>query len=190
MKLEEIPATTKPFRRPHPTVAASALASVVWWIPVEAEASVPFSIDANYAEPLNIEGATHGFGGQLRFGPRLDLKVLTLDSEIVAGGVGFYDENGSAAAQSYHGLLGPRLGILWGVRPSVYSHLGIGHTVFETADNQTSLAGDLGVALDLTFFPFVDVGAQAAWNFVAGDESAPSTQYLTAGLHITFVGGD
>jgi hypothetical protein len=167
-----------------------ALASVVFGFIPEARASVPFSVDVNYAEPLNIEGATHGWGGQLRVGPRLDLKVITIDSELVAGGVGFYDAYGSPAGQSYHGLLGPRLGLLWGVRPSVFSHLGVGHTVFEAAESQTSLAGDLGFALDLTFFPFVDVGAQAAWNFVAGDQNAPSTQYLTAGLHISFVGKD
>ncbi len=168
----------------------AAFASSVFWLTPEAGAAVPVSFDVNYAEPIEFDGASHGWGGQFRFGPRLDLKVLTLDSEVVAGGVGFFDGNGSSAGQSYHGMLGPRLGLLWGVRPSIYSHLGIGHTVFEAAENQTSLAGDLGLALDLTFFPFVDVGAQAAWNFVAGDQSAPTTQYLTAGLHLTFVGGD
>lgn len=153
-------------------------------------ASVPFSVDANYAKPLLVDNATYGFGGQLRFGPRLDLKILTLDSEIVAGGVGFYDANGDPAAQSFHGLLGPRLGILWGLRPSVYSHLGIGHTNFEMANSQTSLAGDLGLALDITFLPVIDIGGQAAWNFVAGDTQSPQTQYLTAGVHITFFAKD
>jgi hypothetical protein len=149
-------------------------------------ADIPVSIDVNYANALLVDDATHGWGGQLRFGPRLDLKILTLDSEIVAGGVAFYDANGADAAQSFHGLLGPRLGILWGIRPSVYSHLGIGHTNFINANNQTSLAGDLGVALDITFLPVIDIGGQAAWNFVAGDASSPQTQYLTVGLHITF----
>lgn len=147
---------------------------------------MPFSVDANYAQPILVEDATHGYGGQLRFGPRLDLKILTLDSEIVAGGVAFYDERGDPAAQSFHGLLGPRLGILWGIRPSVFSHLGIGHTNFVAASSQTSLAGDVGLALDITFLPVIDIGAQAAWNFVAGDQLSPQTQYLTAGLHITF----
>lgn len=163
-------------------------ALLTWSAPVLA--SVPFAVDANYAQPLLVEDATHGFGGQLRLGSRLDLKILTLDSEIVAGGVAFYDANGDPAAQSFHGLLGPRLGILWGLRPSVFSHLGIGHTNFERANSQTSLAGDLGLALDITFLPVIDIGGQAAWNFVAGDSSSPQTQYLTAGLHITFVGKD
>lgn len=163
-------------------------ALLTWSAP--ASASVPFSVDANYAQPLLVEDATHGFGGQLRLGSRLDLKILTLDSEIVAGGVAFYDANGDPAAQSYHGLLGPRIGILWGLRPSVFAHLGVGHTNFVTANSQTSLAGDLGLALDITFLPVIDIGGQAAWNFVAGDAWSPQTQYLTAGLHITFVTKD
>ena len=166
-----------------------SLGALLAW-PAQVQAKVPLSVDVNYANPLFVEDATHGWGGQLRFGPRLDLKILTLDSEIVAGGVAFYDAYGDPAAQSYHGLLGPRLGILWGLRPSIFSHLGVGHTNFVTANSQTSLAGDLGLALDITFLPAIDIGGQAAWNFVTGDASSPQTQYHTAGLHITFFAKD
>jgi hypothetical protein len=180
--------------RNHCTILSASLAlaaaCAVLFETEKARAEVPFSVDANYAKPLDVGDATHGFGGQLRFGPRLDLKLITLDSEIVAGGVAFYDAQGDPAAQSYHGLLGPRLGILWGLRPSVFSHLGVGHTRFAPDQNQTSLAGDLGLALDITFLPVIDIGGQAAWNFVAGDGTSPQTQYLTAGLHITFFTSD
>lgn len=35
-----------------------------------------------------------------------------------------------------------------------------------------------------------NIGGQAAWNFVAGDTRSPQTQYLTAGVHITFFAKD
>jgi hypothetical protein len=144
-------------------------------------------VDINYAEPILPEDSRVGYGGQLRFGPRLDLKILTLDSEIVAG-AHFFD--GASSPNAYQGMLGPRLGLLWGIRPSVFGHLGLGHVAFPDTQDRTNLAGDLGLALDLTFLPVVDIGAHGSWNFIAGNSEWEGHQFVTLGAHVTFLAKD
>ena len=173
---------------PHRTTATCVAAVVAVFTQTgEASAQTPLSVDVNYAEPLLPEDGRSGYGGQLRFGPRLDLKILTLDSELVAG-AHFFD--GASSANAYQGMLGPRLGILWGIRPSVFGHLGVGHVAFANAQNRTNLAGDLGVALDLTFLPVIDIGAHGSWNFIAGSSEWEGHQFMTVGAHVTFLAKD
>lgn len=181
--------------KPHPSFAWGGLRCILLvgaclvltclLAPRTVHAKVPVSIDADYAEPLMQGDDTVGYGGNLRFGPRLDLKIITLDSEIVAG-MHFFD--GTSSPNVYQGMLGPRLGILWGLRPSVFGHMGVGHVVLRDAVNRTGLTGDLGVALDLTVLPLFDIGAHSAWNFVAGNSSWDGYSFVTIGAHLTFVG--
>jgi hypothetical protein len=170
-----------------PLALAGAFAAGTLTLSSNAHASTPLSVDINYAEPIAQDNTNSGLGGQLRFGPRLDLKILTLDSEIVAG-AHFFD--GAASPNVYQGMLGPRLGILWGLRPSVFGHLGVGHVAFPELQDRTNLAGDLGVALDLTFLPVIDIGAHGTWNFVAGNNDWDGMQFVTIGAHITFLAKD
>ena len=65
------------------------------------------------------------------------------------------------AAHSFLSCLRPeRIGIDFGLEPSVFAHAGIGH--FEiTSDAHTSLGYDVGAALDPTLLPVISFGPHA-----------------------------
>jgi hypothetical protein len=114
---------------------------------------------------------------------------LTLTTELSGG---FHDFSGELDPTVYRGLAGGRLGVGVIIRPSVFAHIGVGHLRYDDPfgdgrDGRTNLAGDLGAALDFTILPLVDLGVQASYNTVAGDDDNDAFEWLQAGAHITFV---
>jgi hypothetical protein len=149
-----------------------------------AHASVPVSLDLDYALPVDAGAVDDGFGGALRFGPRLDLKLLNLGAEV---GLGIHDMSGPLGPTVYRGVIGARLGLAILVRPTVFAHIGVGHADWDTTSDLTHLTLDAGGALDFTVVPAVEVGAHLAYNLLFGNGSVDSFGFLTIGGHLTVI---
>ncbi|HTV24052.1 MAG TPA: hypothetical protein VMG12_35415, partial [Polyangiaceae bacterium] len=145
-------------------------------------------VDLNFNDSMVGDEAGSGAGVDVYFGPRLNLAILTLTTELSGG---FHDFAGDLDPTVYRGMAGGRLGVGVIIRPSVFAHIGVGHLRFDDPfgdrDSRTNLAGDLGAALDFTILPLVDLGIQGSYNVIAGDDSNDAFEWLQAGAHITFV---
>jgi hypothetical protein len=176
----------------HARVAAGLLAlaaGVVLW-PRTASAETAIGVEFNVNDASNEDEARDpGAGVDVTFGPRLDLKLLVLTTEISAG---IHDFGGALDPTVYRVLAGGRLGLGFILRPSIFAHLGVGHVredeLFGTGrEGRTNLAGDLGIALDFTLLPVIDIGVQGSYNAVAGGDDNDAFEWLQGGVHITFV---
>lgn len=145
-------------------------------------ADMVLSLDGDYVVPIGEDDMDPGYGVGVRGGPRLDLKVLTLTPELVAE---YRDLGGVSQPRIYQGMGGARLGVGAVIRPEVFAHIGVGHVTFDRVfDDRTSLAADVGLGLDLTILPFINVGAHGAYNVLAG---SPTLRWANLGGHVTFV---
>jgi hypothetical protein len=167
--------------------AAVAGVTVAAW-PRSAAAETVVGVDLNFNDAMAGDDASSGAGVDLYFGPRLDLAILTLTTELSAG---FHDFGGPLDPTAYRAMAGGRLGVGVIIRPSVFAHVGVGHLRFDRFDDErdgrTNLAGDLGAALDFTLLPLVDLGVQGSYNVIAGDDDNEEFEWLQAGVHVTFV---
>ncbi len=169
-----------------PVLAASA--AIGFW-PRSAAAETVIGVDLNFNDAVDQAETDAGAGVDIYFGPRLDLAILTLTTELSGG---FHDFGGVLEPTVYRGLAGGRLGVGVGIRPSVFAHVGVGHLRYDDPlgpgrDGRTNLAGDLGAALDFTILPLVDLGVQGSYNIVAAGSDSDAFRWLQAGAHVTFV---
>jgi opacity protein-like surface antigen len=169
-------------------LAAAAAATLIAW-PQPAAADTVVGIDLNFNDSLAGEDSGNGAGVDLYFGPRLDLAILTLTTELSGGD---HDFAGELDSTVYRLMAGGRLGVGVIIRPSVFAHIGVGHLRFDEPfgdgrDGRTNLAGDVGAALDFTVLPLVDIGVQGSYNTIAGDDDTEAFEWLQAGVHVTFV---
>jgi hypothetical protein len=142
-----------------------------------------------YNDAIEQPTTDAGAGVDIFFGPRMDLVVLTLTTEL---DLGFHDFGGPLEPTVYRALAGGRLGIGALVRPSVFAHVGVGHLRYDnilisTRESHTDLAGDLGAALDFTVLPLIDLGVQGSYNFISGEGSGDAFEWMQLGVHVTFV---
>ena len=154
-----------------------------------ASAQTTLGIDVNYNDVVDQAGSNAGAGVDVYFGPRLDLAILALTTELSGG---FHDFGGVLEPTAYRLLAGGRLGVGVVVRPSVFAHAGVGHLRFDDPigpgrDSRTNLGIDLGAALDFTVLPLVDLGIQASYNSILGGETTDAFEWVQAGVHVTFV---
>jgi len=129
--------------------------------------------------------------GDIFFGPRMDLGLVALTTELDAG---FHDFGGVVEPRVYRGMAGGRLSLGAVIRPSVFAHIGVGHLRWndfpgDTRDSRTNLATDLGAALDFTVLPLVDLGVQLSYNAIASGSGEPAFDWMQAGAHVIFVFG-
>lgn len=177
--------------RLHTTaLGVSALGLAMW--PSTAAAQTTIGVDLSFNDAVDQANTDAGAGIDVYFGPRLDLAILTLTTELSAG---YHDFGGVAEPTVYRGLAGGRLGVGFVIRPSVFAHVGVGHLRYDELigsgrDGRTNFAGDLGLALDFTLLPLVDVGVQGSYNMVSGSDDEDAFEWLQAGAHVTFVLGD
>lgn len=158
-------------------------------LPSSAAADTVIGVDLNFNDSVIGDEATNGAGVDVFFGPRLDLAILTLTTEISGG---FHDFGGDLDPTVYRAMAGGSLGIGAIIRPSVFAHIGVGHLRFDDLFNQdrtgrTNLTADLGAALDFTILPLIDLGIHGSYNVLAGDDDYDPFEWLQAGAHITFV---
>jgi hypothetical protein len=174
--------------RPLWLAAAAAAATLIAW-PQTAAADTVVGVDLNFNDSLAGEDSGNGAGVDVYFGPRLDLAILTLTTELSGG---YHDFAGELDSTVYRGMAGGRLGVGVIIRPSVFAHIGVGHLRFDEPfgdgrDGRTNLAGDVGAALDFTVLPLVDIGVQGSYNTIVGDDDTEAFEWLQAGVHVTFV---
>lgn len=127
-------------------------------------------------------GNDDGFGVGLRYGHEWDLAILSLVPEL---GFGYHAFGGPNDADVITAFGGGRVAIGFVLEPSVYAHAGVGHVATETT-SFTSLAYDIGAALDLTAIPVIDFGPHLTLGGVAGTESRRAFTWLELGGHLTF----
>jgi hypothetical protein len=165
------------------SIAAIAAVSISFSPPAHAESKL--SIDAGAAFPSG-SGNDDGFGLGLRYGHEWDLAIISLVPEL---GVGYHAFSGRNDADAVTVVGGGRIAIGFVLEPSVYAHAGVGHVAMDT-NSFTSLAYDVGAALDLTVIPWVAFGPHLTLAGVAGNEDRPAFSWLELGGHVTFDFGD
>lgn len=153
-------------------------------LPQEAQAQTVLSVDLDYAAPIDQTGVDSGGGAQVRFGPRLDLALVQIDGEV---GLGLHTFSGTLSPTAYRGVVGGRLGFDFLLRPSIYTHAGVGHVNFSRGSNLTHFTWDGGLALDFSVIPLLDVGAHVGYNIILGNSDVSAFGYMVAGLHASLL---
>jgi hypothetical protein len=138
--------------------------------------------DLDYAGELSGREAGIGGGGALRAGAQLDLIAATL---IVEGGGSYHDFGGDDEVSVWRGIVGGEVRIGKILEPGLFAHVGVGR--LSGAGAFTAPAVDVGLALDLTVVPLIDLGAHVAYNALLGNEERDGFSWLTAGLHAALV---
>jgi hypothetical protein len=144
--------------------------------------SLRISGDLDYAGELSGREAGIGGGGALRAGAQLDLVVATL---IIEAGGSYHDFGGDDEVSVGRGLVGGEVRIGKILEPGLFAHVGVGH--LSGVGAFTAPAIDVGLALDLTLIPLIDIGAHVAYNALLGNEERDGFSWLTAGLHAALV---
>lgn len=182
--------------RPCTALVASVgalLAGVCW--SGSAAASNTLGIDLAFSDSVRDSryGTPAGAGIDVFFGPRMDLGLVALTTELDGG---FHDFGGAADPTVYRGMAGGRLAIGAIIRPSVFAHIGVGHLrwnelpgISDVRDSRTNLATNVGAALDFTLLPLVDLGLQLSYNSIKGGADTPAFDWAEAGAHVIFVFG-
>ena len=154
-----------------------------WSVPARADTALAAEVSYDDA----IDSNASGIGFDVLFGPRFDLTLLTLGTEI---GGGFAAMSGRLDPTVYRGVVGARLGLGAIVRPSIFAHIGLGYMRYDTLGDREGRAGfasDVGAAIDFTVLPLMNLGASFSYNNVAGSNSQPAFDWLGFGAHAVFV---
>jgi hypothetical protein len=133
----------------------------------------------------NVPLGDGGFGGGVRIGNQWNLLLLTLTPEF---GASYQAFEGASDADAFRFVAGGRLGLGFILQPSVFAHAGVGHFGYELPGrdvSQTSLAYDVGAALDLTALPIIDIGAHVTAAGIAGDDSDDALSWVAVGAHVS-----
>jgi hypothetical protein len=144
--------------------------------------SLRISGDLDYAAGLSGREAGSGGGGGLRIGSQFDLVVATL---ILEGGGSYHDFSGDDEISVWRAIAGGEVRIGKILEPGLFAHVGVGHLSGTGAF--TAPAIDIGLALDLTLVPLVDVGAHVAYDALLGNDERDGFGWITAGLHAALV---
>ena len=144
--------------------------------------SLRISGDLDYAAEISGREAGMGGGGALRVGAQLDLIAATL---IVEAGGDYHDFGGDDEVSVARGIVGGEVRIGKILEPGIFAHVGVGH--LSGVGAFTAPTVDVGLALDLTLIPLIDIGAHVAYNALLGNEERDGFSWLTAGLHAALV---
>jgi hypothetical protein len=156
---------------------------VVGTRPAFAGPKVAIDVGATFPAGASNHG---GFGVGARFGHEYKLTLLELTPEL---GLAYHDFGGPADATAIAGFAGGRFGVNLGLEPLVFAHAGVGHFSSVSRSN-TSLAYDVGGALDLTILPVVSFGAHAMVAGIAGTSSVNGLSWVELGGHVSFSVGE
>jgi len=141
------------------------------------------ALDLDFAQSVSVAGVDSGGGGALRLGQELDLIAVTVIGEF---GLGYHSFGGSADVREYTGLAGGRLRIGKFLEPGAFFHVGASHLV-DTFDTSWAPMLDLGLSLDLTLFPLVDIGLHGTYVHRFPTDSESTFRYLIVGPHVAIV---
>jgi hypothetical protein len=133
--------------------------------------------DLDFAGTIDEVGVDSGSGGMLRLGHEFDLFLISLTPEATGS---FYSFGGDGDARFYAGQLGARLTLGKIVEPGIFAHAGVGH--LSAAESETGVATDIGLTLDFTLLPLIDIGVHAAYDALLREEG--SFDWYRAGAHV------
>jgi hypothetical protein len=166
---------------PFTAVVAAGLA-LLW--PAEASAGPRVALDLDYAGTIDEDDIGSGTGGALRFGYEVDLIAVSLTAEV---GASYHTFTGDLDPSHYEGFVGARLAFGKIIEPSIFAHAGIGRLNLDAVDvHDTGPEFDVGLALDLTVLPLLDVGVHAAYDFQKLD-SGDNFDWYRVGAHVALV---
>jgi hypothetical protein len=154
--------------------------------PSVAHADGELGLDLEASIPGDVPDANTGLGGGIRLGHEYDLVILSLMPEL---GADYRAFGGESNAKAFRFTGGGRVGLGFIIQPSVFAHAGVGHFWYDLPNrdvSHTSLAYDLGLALDLTVLPVIDLGAHATWAGIAGNSNVDALSWVGLGGHIEF----
>lgn len=151
--------------------------------PAMAEDEISVDVEAAWADDPND---SNGFGVGLRAGHVWDIAIITITPEI---GASYHDFEGASDPSAWDVKAGGRFGIDLLIEPSVYAHAGLGHFGYDLPGDDvshTSLAYDVGAALDITVLPVIDFGVHATVAGVSGNDTIDPFSWLAVGGHVSF----
>jgi len=170
--------------------------SIVGWVfcmglcAVAAPAHADFLLGADLDTALPVKSpAGNGGGFAVRLGYHVHVPFAALTSELGFTYDGFSGGDGDDQATVYRGLAGLRLGIGEIFRIGGFAHVGLAHLESDpgAAEREhTGFSYDLGVLLEFTAVPFLNIGAHAAYNQSTHPDGEPF-QWTTIGGHVDFI---
>jgi hypothetical protein len=147
--------------------------------------SLMLAIDFDYASAIQNDVIEKGGGGALRVGSQVDLLLVTLIPEVTLDYHDFGADTRNDAAL-VTGKVGGRIRFFKIIEPGIFAHIGLGSLSGDSKYSHIGAAFDMGVTLDLTILPLLDLGLHAAWNRVFGGYDS-GLSYGTSGFHIALV---
>jgi hypothetical protein len=182
------------------TLGAAVLLSVLCGVaPQLARADTAIAVDLEALVPIDApDGLDGGPAFAIRIGQQLHLPLLTITPEI-----GFHHGSFADGPSLSLGLVGARVGIGELLRFGAFGHIGYGHLEYEaelgpvsTDFSYNAFTYDVGVFLDLTIIPLLDVGVHASYGNFAGDDpvdteyvdvTTDSLKWLAFGVHAALI---
>jgi hypothetical protein len=140
------------------------------------------AVDFDFGTALDAPGTKAGGGGALRLGQEFDLFLVSLTPEL---GGGYHAFGGNDETRLYSGFIGGRLAIGKIVEPSIFAHLGVGHTA--GLESRTAPIMDAGLAIDLTLLPLIDLGFHAGYNAMFPRDDGSALKFVTLGAQAALV---
>ena len=179
---------------------AALVAAALVFTPVLAAAELQLAVDLDAIFPVEdrLDEKT-GFGVSGRLGYRLPARRCSmLVPELQLGYVNFAEPSGADAINlSLMRVVGGlRAGVGTVLRPSAFAHIGYGRTALSEEDDpdffgsrggigeENAFTWDVGLALDLTILPLLDVGVHGAYSSLDLDESL---NWWSAGVHAALI---
>lgn len=135
-------------------------------IDAHATSGTRLGLELGYANGIDEPGTEGAAGGVLRLGYKLDLVIVSVTPEV--GGI-YYSFGGSREANLLGGFAGGRLGFGKVLEPSLFVHAGYVNFEDYGVSSGNPLA-EVGLALDLTVLPLLDVGIHGAYAAVMPSE--------------------
>lgn len=143
-----------------------------------ARAETRLALDLDFATAIDERGIDAGTGGAIRLGQELDLAILSLTPEV---GGSYHTFAGFLDASHYSGFVGGRVGFGKVIEPGAFAHIGIGR-LSGAGGGDTGPAFDVGVYLDFTLLPILDLGVHAAYDVLLLDDGE-SFDWARFGAH-------
>lgn len=140
------------------------------------------AVDFDFASAVDTAGTQLGAGGALRIGREFDLFVVSLTPEF---GGAYHAFGGNDETQLYSGLVGGRLAVGKIIEPSIFAHLGVGHIA--GLESRTAPIMDVGLALDFTLLPLIDIGVHGGYNVMMPRDDGSALKFLTLGVQAALV---
>jgi hypothetical protein len=185
------------WRRAAWPVACAALVSAWLLAPQAVHADTTIAGDLDFNVPVSSNYAQTGGGFGIRLGQQLHLPLISLNPEIGFAYASFAQRRSSLGVSGptiYRGIAGLRLGVGEVLRFGLLAHVGYGYVSVDVPaavklddPSHTAFTYDVGLFLDFTALPLLNIGLHAAYNRVSGKERLDPLNWMQLGAHAALV---